>query len=106
MPAEPANEDSVAWHLARRELLNAWPVIGLKPEEISVFYAKSMCAAAHSAKRLPLFYALVDRASGDSVIPSGARAKTNVWGSPNQSDIQINLRRMEQFVLVNLCCHS
>jgi hypothetical protein len=35
-----------------------------------------------------------------------APAKTKVWGSANQYDIQINLRRMEQFVLVNLCCHS
>jgi hypothetical protein len=35
-----------------------------------------------------------------------ARTKTKVWGFANQYDIQINLRRMEQFVLVNLCCHS
>jgi hypothetical protein len=34
-----------------------------------------------------------------------APAKTKVWGSANQYDIQINLRRMEQFVLVDLCCH-
>jgi hypothetical protein len=32
-------------------------------------------------------------------------AKTKVWGCSNQYDIQINLRRMEQFVLINLCCH-
>jgi len=41
----------------------------------------------------------------DCVIYPGD-AKTKVWGSSNQYDIQINLRRMEQFVLVNLCCHS
>ena len=34
------------------------------------------------------------------------RAKTKVWGCSNQYDIQINLRRMEQFVFINLCCHS
>ena len=33
-------------------------------------------------------------------------AKTKVWGCSNQYDIQINLRRMEQFVFINLCCHS
>ena len=67
------------------------------------FYAKSMCAVAHSAKAIadftrsrPCF-----RGLRKSI---GARAKTKV--SPNQSDIQINLRRIEQFVLVNLSCQS
>jgi hypothetical protein len=36
----------------------------------------------------------------------GEHAKTKVWGCSNQYDVQINLRRMEQFVFVNLCCHS
>jgi len=35
-----------------------------------------------------------------------SRSKTKVWVSANQYDVQINLRRMEQVVLVNLCCHS
>jgi hypothetical protein len=34
------------------------------------------------------------------------RYKTKVWGSANQYDIQINLRRMEQFVSVGLYCDS
>jgi hypothetical protein len=34
------------------------------------------------------------------------RAKTKIWGFPNQYDIQINLRRMEQLVSVDLYCHS
>ena len=37
---------------------------------------------------------------------NGEHAKTKVWGCSNQYDIQINLRRMEQFVFINLCCHS
>jgi hypothetical protein len=39
-------------------------------------------------------------------LPGNPDSKTKVWGFANQYDIQINLRRMEQFVLVNLCCHS
>jgi len=35
-----------------------------------------------------------------------APAKTKVWGSANQYDTQINLRRIEQLVPVILCCHS
>jgi hypothetical protein len=38
--------------------------------------------------------------------PIWDRYKTKVWGSANQYDIQINLRRMEQFVSVGLCCRS
>jgi hypothetical protein len=34
----------------------------------------------------------------------GTPPKTKVWGSANQHDIQINLRRMEQFVSVDLRC--
>jgi AraC family transcriptional regulator len=48
----------------------------------------------------------VDQAATDRVNPSRARAKTKVWGSANQYDIRINHRRMEQLVLVDLCCHS
>ena len=36
----------------------------------------------------------------------GEHAKTKVWGCSNQYDIQINLRRMEQFVFIDLCCRS
>jgi hypothetical protein len=36
----------------------------------------------------------------------GEHAKTKVWGCSNQYGIQINLRRMEQFVFLDLCCHS
>jgi hypothetical protein len=105
MAAEPANEDSVARHLARRELLNDLARYRAKARGNLSFYAKSMCAVAHAAKAVADFTRSPPcfRGFRKSI---GARAKTKVWGSPNQYDIQINLRRMEQFVLVNLSCHS
>jgi hypothetical protein len=57
MPAEPANEDSVARHLARRELLNDLARYRVKARENLSFYAKSMCAIAYSAKAVANFYA-------------------------------------------------
>ena len=103
MPAERANEDSVARHLARRELLNDLARYRAKARGNLSFLRQKHVRCSELGESDSRFYALVDHASADSVIP---RAKTNVWGSPNQSDIQINLRRMEQFVFVNLSFHS
>jgi hypothetical protein len=100
--AELANEAFVAQHLARREFRSAWPGISLKAA--FQFLRKKWTARARSRK-----------AASDFRCPSHSRgvresirapAKTKVWGSANQYGVQINLRRMEQFVLVDLCCHS
>jgi hypothetical protein len=81
-------------HAANFDRLS-WIYISLKPERrVSCYGRKHGRLDCARRKSLPIFAFI------------RAPAKTKVWGSANQYDIQINLRRMEQFVLVILCCHS
>jgi hypothetical protein len=98
MGAEPANEASVAWHLACRKFLIG--LAGFQPLKSEQRF--SSYGQKHG--RLGTNSRLVERTP--AACANWAPGKTKVWGSANQYDVQINLRRMEQFVLVDLCCHS
>ena len=99
---EPANEPSVARHLARCDWVRWISVQSLSSVSVPTAKIHGRLERAEDGFRLSPRRSH-SRGLHKSIWEPG---KTKVWGSANQYDIQINLRRMEQFVSVDLCCHS
>jgi hypothetical protein len=90
-----------SYALARIHMLR---ILILCKNEISLAAAEALKRARR--KQLLILSVPQTDAASSCVILFGASAKAKVCGTSNQCDIQINHRRMQQFVLVDLCYHS